>query len=149
LSLVVHGCDHTAGEFAERSPALLDRKIRTSIQRMERFRRTASIEADRVMVFPQGQFSPETGRALKLNGFVAAVNTEVSPAQRAANETTIADLWSVAIMKYGTFPILTRRYPHHGIENFAFDAILGKPCLIAAHHEAFKDHARNLVDFVA
>jgi hypothetical protein len=115
---------------------------------MECFRQKASIEADHVMVFPQGQFSPETGRVLKLNGFVAAVNTEVAPAQRAANQTTIADLWSVAIMRYGTFPIFTRRYPEHGIENFAFDALLGKPCLIAAHHDAFKDHARNLVDFV-
>jgi hypothetical protein len=148
LSLVVHGCDHTSGEFAERSPALLDGKVRISIKRMEGFQRRTSIEADRVMVFPQGQFSPETGRALKLNGFAAAVNTEVGPAQRAANETTIADLWSVAILKYGTFPILTRRYAHHGIENFAFDALLGKPCLIAAHHDAFKDHARDTVDFI-
>lgn len=149
LSLVVHGCDHTAGEFAERSPVLLDRKIRISLQRMERFRRRTSIEADPVMVFPQGQFSAETGRALKLNGFAAAVNTEVAPAQRAANRTSIADLWSAAIMRYGTFPIFTRRYPHHGIENFAFDSLLGKPCLIAAHHDAFKDHSRNLLDFVA
>jgi hypothetical protein len=148
LSLAVHGCDHTKGEFAVRSPLLLNRKVRTSRRRMECFRQKASIEADRVMVFPQGQFSPETGRVLKLNGFVAAVNTEVAPAQRAANQTTIADLWSVAIMRYGTFPIFTRRYPEHGIENFAFDALLGKPCLIAAHHDAFKDHARNLVDFV-
>lgn len=149
LSLVIHGCDHTSGEFAERSPALLNRKLRTSRQRMECFRRRVSIKADRLMVFPQGQFSPETGRALKLNGFVAAVNTEVAPAQQAANETTIADLWSVAIMRYGTFPIYTRRYPSHGIENFAFDALLGKPCLIAAHHDVFRDHARNLVDLIA
>src|SRR5665213_1638058 len=49
FSLVVHGCDHTAGEFAERSPALLNLKIRTSRQRMERFRRRASIKADSVM----------------------------------------------------------------------------------------------------
>jgi len=149
LSLAVHGCDHTAGEFAERSPARLNRKIRTARQRMERFRRRVSIEADRVMVFPQGRFSPETGRALKLNGFAATVNTEVAPAPRAANETTIADLWSVAIMKYGTFPIFTRRYLSHGIENFAFDALLGKPCLIAAHHDVFRDHAHNLVDLVS
>jgi len=148
LSLVVHGCDHTAGEFAVRSPARLNRKIRTSKQRMESFRERTLIEADSVMVFPQGQFSPETGRVLKLNGFVGAVNTEVAPAQGAANETTIADLWSVAIMRYGTFPIFTRRYPGHGIENFAFDALLGKPCLIAAHHDAFKDHAHNLVDLI-
>jgi len=149
LSLVVHGCDHTSGEFAERSAVLLNRKLRTSTQRMERFRRRASLKADRVMVFPQGQFSPETGRALKLNEFDAAVNTEVAPAQGAVNKTTIADLWSLAIMRYGTFPIFTRRYLHHGIENFAFDALLGKPCLIASHHDVFRNHARDLVDMVA
>jgi len=148
LSLVVHGCDHTANEFATRSPAVLNAKIRTSIERMERFQRRAEIGADRVMVFPQGVFSPETGRALKLNGFLAAVNTEVAPSEAAANETMVADLWNVAIMKYGTFPIFTRRYVNHGIENFAFDALLGKPCLIAAHHEVFKDYAHNLMDFV-
>jgi hypothetical protein len=148
FSLVVHGCDHTSGEFAERSPAQLNSKIQTAIHRMERFQQRTSVKADRTMVFPQGQFSAEAGRALKLNGFVAAVNTEVAPAKGSANETTIADLWSVAIMKYGAFPIYTRRYLHHGIENLAFDALLGKPCLIAAHHDVFRDHARGLVDFV-
>jgi len=148
FSLVFHGCDHTAGEFAVQSPALLNWKIRTATQRMESFQRRTSVEVGRVMVFPQGKFSPETGRALKLNGFIAAVNTEVAPVQREANKTQIADLWSMAIMKYGTFPIFTRRYFAHGIENFAFDGLLGKPCLIAAHHDVFRDHGRNLVDFV-
>jgi hypothetical protein len=148
FSVVVHGCDHTSGEFAERSTALLNRKTQTSTQRMEQFQQRAAIQSDRVMVFPQGRFSPETPRVLKLNGFAAAVNTEVAPAERAANETTIADLWNVAIMRYGTSPIFTRRYPNHGIENFAFDGLLGKPCLIAAHHDVFRDHARNLVDLV-
>jgi hypothetical protein len=148
LSLVVHGCDHTAREFAVRSPALLNQKIRTSTERMDDFLRRAAVKFEPVMVFPQGAFSPETGRALKLNGFVAAVNTEVAPANGAANETTVADVWDVAIMKYGTFPIFTRRYLEHGLENFAFDALLGKPCLIVAHHDAFRDHARNLVDFI-
>jgi hypothetical protein len=148
LSLAIHGCDHTAREFAVRSPDVLNRKLQTSMQRMRHFHQRNAFEADLVMVFPQGEFSPETGRALKLNGFVAAVNTEVAPSQPAANQTTIADLWSVAIMRYGSFPIFTRRYARQGIENFAFDALLGKPCLITAHHDVFRDHARNLVDFV-
>jgi len=147
FSLVVHGCDHTGGEFAARSAAALNQKIRTSIQRMESFKRRASLEFDRVMVFPQGAFSPEVGRALKLNGFVAAVNTEVAPAH-APNQTTIADLWSVGIMRYGTFPIFTRRSVGDGVENYAFDAILGKPCLICAHHDDFKDHARDLLGLI-
>jgi hypothetical protein len=147
FSLVLHGCDHTRGEFAVRSVAVLNQMIGTSIHRMECFQRRTALESDRVMVFPQGAFSPEVGRALKLNGFVAAVNTEVAPAH-APNQTTIADLWSVAIMRYGTFPIFTRRYAEQGIENFAFDAVLGKPCLIASHHDVFKDHAHNLLGLV-
>ena len=111
------------------------------------FQRT-SLQHDKIMVFPQGAFSPEAGRALKLNGFVAAVNTEVAPSGGAGNETKIADLWNVAIMKYGTFPIFTRRYLTHGIENFAFDALLGKPCLMVAHHEVFKAQGRELLEFI-
>ena len=149
LSIAVHGCDHTASEFATRSGTLLDRRIRAAKQRMDSFVERTSLSYDRVMVFPQGVFSPETGRALKLNGFDAAVNTEVAPWKNDGNETKIRDLWDVAIMKYGTFPIFTRRYLSAGIENFAFDGILGKPCLIAAHHDVVKGNGRDLADFVA
>jgi hypothetical protein len=148
LSLCVHGCDHTAGEFAARSTAELNRRIKTAGQRMESLAQRTSLPYDKIMVFPQGAFSPEAGRALKLNGFVAAVNTEVAPSGGAGNETKIADLWNIAIMKYGTFPIFTRRYLTHGIENFAFDALLGKPCLMVAHHEVFKAQARELLEFI-
>src|SRR5262249_48094653 len=138
----------TTSEFAVNSAALLNHKIQNSRQRMESLRSKAWLKADRIMVFPQGEFSPEAGRALKLNNFAAAVNTEVAPALPATNETTIADLWKIAITKYATFPIFTRRYPAHGIENFAFDALLGKPCLIAAHHDLFRNHALDLIDLV-
>ena len=148
LSLCVHGCDHTAGEFAARSTAELNRRIKTASQRMESLFQRTALQHDKIMVFPQGAFSPEAGRALKLNGFVAAVNTEVAPSGGAGNETKIADLWNVAIMKYGTFPIFTRRYLTHGIENFAFDALLGKPCLMVAHHEVFKAQGRELLEFI-
>lgn len=148
LSLCVHGCDHTAGEFAARSTALLNRRIKTASQRMDLLLQRTSLRHDYIMVFPQGAFSPEAGRALKLNGFVAAVNTEVAPSASARNDTKIADLWNVAIMKYGTFPIFTRRYLTHGIENFAFDALLGKPCLMVAHHEVFRARGRELMEFI-
>jgi hypothetical protein len=147
LSLSVHGCDHTANEFAARSTPMLNRRIKTAIHRMERLRQRTSLSYDRVMVFPQGVFSPETGQALKVNGFWAAANTEVSPPEPSDNLTTIADLWDVAIMKYGTFPLFTRRYLTHGIENFAFDGLLGKPCLIVAHHDGFK--GSELVEFIS
>jgi hypothetical protein len=148
LSLCVHGCDHTAGEFAARSTPELNRRIKTASQRMGSLFERTSLPHDRVMVFPQGAFSPEAGRALKLNGFVAAVNTEVAPSGNARNDTKIADLWDIAILKYGGFPIFTRRYLTHGLENFAFDALLGKPCLMVAHHEVFKAQGRELMEFI-
>ena len=51
-------------------------------------------------------------------------------------------------MKYGSFPIFTRRYLTHGVENFAFDGLLGKPCLVVAHHDVFRDHGRKLTEFM-
>ena len=148
FSLCIHGSDHMGSEFATRSTAQLNRSIKTALQRMELLHQKTFLEHARVMVFPRGAFSPEAGRVLKLNGFMAGVNTEVAPADSAENKTTIADLWSLAIMNYGTFPIFTRRYLTHGIENFAFDGILGKSCLIVGHHDAFKNDGRNLVEFI-
>jgi hypothetical protein len=51
-------------------------------------------------------------------------------------------------MTYGDFPIFTRRYPFHGLENFAFDLLLGKPCLIVTHHDFFKDGGVALVELI-
>jgi hypothetical protein len=107
-----------------------------------------ALDHENVMVFPQGAFSPEAVSALKRNGFVAAVNTEVAPADDASNETILADLWSVAIARYGGFSIYTRRYIDHGIENFAFDGILGKPCFVVGHHDLFQDHGSKLAEFI-
>jgi hypothetical protein len=148
FSISVHGCDHIAGEFASPSSAELNARTKIARQRMESLDRRSSLKHDRIMIFPQGAFSAAVGRVLKLNGFVAAVNTEIAPSAGSANETEIADLWNIAMTKYGTFPIFTRRYREHGIENFAFDVLLGKPCLIVGHHQEFKNHGRNLVEFV-
>lgn len=148
LSVCVHGCDHTRGEFAVRSADLLDRKLKTARSRMRSLLNKTALDHEDVMVFPQGAFSPEAVSALKRNGFVAAVNTEVAPADDASNETTIADLWSVASVRYGGFSIYTRRYIDHGIENFAFDGILGKPCFVAGHHDIFRNHGSELAEFL-
>lgn len=148
LSVCVHGCDHTGGEFAARSPELLDRKLKTARTRMQALRQNTALDHENVMVFPQGAFSPEAASALKRNGFIAAVNTEVAPANDTLNETTLADLWSVAIVRYGSFPIFTRRYIDHGIENFAFDGLLGKPCFIAGHHDLLRGRGSELATFL-
>ena len=100
------------------------------------------------MIFPQGVFSSVCPEVLKRNGFLAAVNTETAPADSGTFGTRIRDVWDVAIMKYGCFPIFTRRYAHHGLENFAFDLLLGKPCLIVSHHDFFKDDCAELIELI-
>ena len=149
LSLCVHGCDHTAKEFADRSAAVLNKRINVANQRMQLLGRRTDLRHDRVMLFPQGAFSASAARVLKLNGFVAAANTEVVPVHADENKTTVGDLLGVAIMKYSSFPLFTRRYVAHGVENFAFDGLLGKPCLIAAHHDDFAGDARILLDVIS
>jgi hypothetical protein len=149
LSLCVHGCDHTGGEFAERSPAALNKRIAVANRRMQLLRQRTGLRHSEVMLFPQGAFSAGALRAMKLNGFIAAASTEVAPVRADENRTTIADLLSLAIRKYASFPIFTRRYVAHGVENFAFDGLLGKPCLIAAHHDDFADEARVLLQVIA
>ncbi|MCU1240016.1 MAG: hypothetical protein JWO71_742 [Candidatus Acidoferrum typicum] len=149
LSVCIHGCDHTAKEFAERSAAVLNKRINVASQRMRLFGRRTQLRHDDIMLFPQGAFSAGAARALKLNGFVAAANTEVVPVHKDENKTTVGDLLSLAITKYASFPVFTRRYLAHGVENFAFDGLLGKPCFIAAHHDDFAGDARILLQVIA
>jgi hypothetical protein len=85
---------------------------------------------------------------LRRNDFLAAVNTEIDPVDSPSARTRIRDVWDLAIMTYGNFPIFTRRYAFHGLENFAFDLLLGKPCLIVAHHDSFKDDGAALIEFI-
>lgn len=148
LSVCIHGCDHCPDEFAIRSIAWLDARVKTGQQRMRRLLAETGIHHDQVQVFPQGKFCPEAGAALKQNGLTAAVNTEPAPLDHELNCTTIADQWSMANLRYGGFPIFSRRTIRCGVENFAFDGVLGKPCLIAGHHDLFHSESGELVGFL-
>ena len=148
FSISIHGCDHVKGEFGDTSAAFLNGKTSLAQSRMRRHEERTGIHHDNVMVFPQGVFSSISLEVLKLNGFLAAVNTETAPVDNAATAPTIRDVWDIAIMSYGAFPIFTRRYTHHGAENFAFDMLLGKPCLVVTHHEFFKNDCRELIRII-
>jgi hypothetical protein len=148
FSVSVHGCDHIGAEFGSTSPTVLNARARLAQSRMRSHGGRTGIHHDPVMVFPQGVFSSVCPKVLKRNGFLAAANTEIVPTDSAGVQTCIRDVWDVAMMRYGDFPIFTRRYAHHGVENFAFDCLLGKPCLIVAHHEFFKDNCAGLIDLL-
>ncbi|PYK47652.1 MAG: hypothetical protein DME51_13265 [Verrucomicrobia bacterium] len=144
----VHGCDHTRAEFGSSSQRRLYWKAQQALERMNRHQSTTGIRHDPVMVFPQGIFSEAAMSALKRTDLVAAVNNDVVSADPHRRAVTVSELWDIAVMGYSNFPLFTRRYPWEGIENFAFDALLGKPAIAVIHHDYCSDHCARLVNFI-
>jgi hypothetical protein len=147
-SLCIHGCDHTAAEFGTSDRQRLRAVASEAVRRMSLHERRTRLAHDRVMVFPQGVFSAEAIPELKRAGFHAVVNTEVHTNPPGRRKLRISDVWDVAVMAYGDFPIYTRRYPAQGVENLAFDLLLGKPCLMVIHHDFCSDGCVRLVQFI-
>ncbi|MBA3387161.1 MAG: hypothetical protein H0T95_11195 [Chthoniobacterales bacterium] len=149
MSLSVHGCDHTRREFGTSDSQVVASKVKRAVERMESHETRSGIKFDRVMVFPQGVFSECSISVLKQYNFLAAINTGMISSDAEPRTIRLRDLWEPALMAYGEFPIFSRRSPAAGLENFAFDMLLGKPCLIVTHHDFFGDGCRRFVDFVA
>ena len=147
-SLCIHGCDHTGAEFGTSNHQELRAIASKAVRRMSLHEQRTGLRHDRVMVFPQGIFSEQAILELKHAGFNAVVNTEVHSNPLGGRKISISDVWDVAVMSYGDFPIYTRRYPAQGIENFAFDLLLGKPCLVVIHHDFFSNGYARLAQFI-
>jgi hypothetical protein len=147
-SVSVHGCDHTRAEFGSSDEQRLYWKAQQALERMKHHESITGIRHDRVMVFPQGIFSTAAVSALKHTDLIAAVNNDVISADPHPRAVILSELWDVAVMGYDAFPIFTRRYPWEGIENFAFDALLGKPAIIIIHHDYCSDRCSRLINFI-
>ena len=147
-SVCVHGCDHTGEEFGTSDRKWLRSRASAALERMSFHERLTGLKHDRVMVFPQGAFSAEAIGEVKRAGFDAIVNTEVHSKPRSDEKLAISDVWDVAVMGYDDFPVYTRRYPNQGVENFAFDLLLGKPCIVVIHHDFCKGGCSQLIQFI-
>jgi hypothetical protein len=147
-SISVHGCAHTQAEFGRDDSEYLRGKARRAIERMDQHEAATGVVHDRVMVFPQGVFSEAAMNVLKRTYLIAAVNNDTISSDKNPRRITVADVWDTAIMAYGNFPLFTRRYPWSGIENFAFDSLLGKPVIIVVHHDFCRDHCIRLIEFM-
>ena len=147
-SISVHGCDHTRAEFGSANQQRLYWKAQQALERMNRHESITGIRHDRVMVFPQGKFSEAAMSALKHTDLIAAVNSDIISVDPHPRAITVSDVWDIAVMGYSNFPLFTRRYPWEGIENFAFDALLGKPAIIVIHHDYCSDHCSRLITFI-
>ena len=146
-SISVHGCDHTRAEFGGSSQQRLYWKSRQALERMTHHESATGLGYDPVMVFPQGIFSEAAMTALKRTDLIAAVNNDIVSVDRHPRTIRVSDVWDIAVMDY-PFPLFTRRYPWEGIENFAFDALVGKPAIAVIHHDYCSDHCERLVSFI-
>jgi hypothetical protein len=144
----VHGCAHTRAEFGSEYSEHLYAKIKQALERMGQHEAATGLAHDRVMVFPQGVFSEAAMRILKRTDFIAAVNNDTVSYDTNPRPITVADVWDTAIMAYDNFALFTRRYPSSGVENFAFDSLLGKPVIIVIHHGFCRDHCIRLIEFM-
>ena len=143
-SLSVHGCDHTNGEFSESDMGRMRELTARAMERMVQHERLHGIPFDRVMVFPQAEFSVTAMSALKSASYLAAVNST----QYAIDSTlTLRELLEVAVTRFSNFPVFIRRYPKN-LADLAFDLFLGKPALLVEHHDYFRDGYDALAEFV-
>jgi hypothetical protein len=147
-SLCVHGCDHIGYEFGTSDRQRLRAAASEAVRRMSLHEKRTGLAHDRVMVFPQGVFSEEAILELKRAGFDAVVNTEVHSHRPRECKLRTSDVWDVAVMSYSDFPIYTRRYPAQGVENLAFDLLLGKPSLVVIHHDFCSNGYARLAGFI-
>jgi len=146
FSLSVHGCDHTAGEFATVDLGQATSLAATALNRMEKHERLQGLPFDKTMVFPQGLFSTVAMEALKSSGYLAAINTSLFPTD-AHEPLTLRELLEPAVTRFSNLPLFGRRYPERADES-ALDLFFGKPAFLVEHHGYFRDHAAHLADYV-
>jgi hypothetical protein len=138
-SICYHGNDHTAAEFATEDTGLLNAMLTVAEQRMDGHQTKTGIQCDKVMVFPQANFSRDAMEVLKSHNFSAAMNSGPYPLGEHAG-LTLTEFIEPAILKYGGFPLFLRRYAREAaLQDIAFDLFFGKPVLIHEHHDIFKD----------
>ena len=148
FSLCFHGNDHTGAEFASTDTALLNTMLQIAEQRMSQHHKTTGLDCDRVMVFPQGNFSSESMAVLSARNFDAAVNTTSHPRHQAVR-LTLGEIAQPAVLRYGSFPLFLRKPSlQTQREDIAFNLFFGKPTLIVEHHDVF-EHPERLVDVAA
>jgi len=143
LSICVHGCDHTGSEFSTRTLSQARKLVNLAMERMNAMAKKTSLTFERIIVFPQGEFSGEAMRALRQSEMVAAVNTELLDCQT-KDGVRGEELLKPAVLSFGGFPLFMRRKAEDDLAEFALDLLLDKPCLIVTHHQYFEGGLEQL-----
>jgi len=143
FSICVHGCYHSRGEFGNRPDSELIELAHVAHRDMEHHRESTSIPFENVMVFPQGIFSANAMKCLRRAGYLAAVNTEILDVGNNAG-VEMRSLLQPAVLCHGGAPLLLRRNVTDDISSIALDLLIGKPCLLVAHHDYFSEGMQPL-----
>lgn len=149
-SICFHGNDHTEAELASEDTGVLNAMITVAEERMDLHQKNTGIRCDKIMVFPQGNFSRDAMDVLKSHNFCAAVNSGPFPQGKSeAHTLALSELLEPAILRYGGFPLFLRKYVREITSlDIAFNLFFGKPLLIVEHHEIFRD-TKSLIELVS
>jgi len=146
LSICFHGNDHTEGEFASTDSAHLNRALGIAEERMKLQAQVTGLHCDRVMVFPQDDYSVEALEVLKSRNFRAAISSPHAVGKPIP--LRIADLAQPAILRYGGVPLFIRNFiKNTHSHDLAFNLFFGRPILIGEHHDIFR-HPGSLLEVV-
>lgn len=146
LSICFHGNDHSEAEFASTDAALLNGILGVAEERMNSHEQMTGLHCDRVMVFPQDNYSVEAMEVLRSRNFRAACSSPI-PAGKAA-PLRIADFAQPAALRYGGFPLFIRNFIRDTrSQDIAFSLFFGRPILIGEHHDTFK-HPGPLLEVI-
>jgi hypothetical protein len=138
FSLCFHGNDHTGGEFRATDSGTLTYLVRMAESRMQAHLDLTGIPCDRVMVFPQGDFSRTAMQVLGERDFVAAVNTGYAPAGE-DSPLPVKEVIQPAVLSFRGIPLFLRKYSGTLLrEDVAASVFFGRPILIVEHHDAFR-----------
>lgn len=144
-AICVHGCNHLGNEFGWGNYQELSGLASAALWRMEEHKRLTGLPYDPVMVFPQGRFSSMAMKALKDQGFFAAVNTTICATDR--EEPPVSEYQRPFTAVYHDFPIFLRRYPKSKLL-FEQDIHFGRPVIIVEHHTAFRSGYQKMTDLI-
>jgi hypothetical protein len=137
LSICFHGNDHTEAELATTDTGLLNSILGIAEERMKVHEQVTGLHCDRVMVFPQDNYSVEAMEVLKSRNFHAA-SSSPNPVGKPL-PLKLADLAQPAVLGYGGTPLFVRNFIKQiQSQDIAFNLFFGKPILIGEHHDTFK-----------
>ncbi|HTZ95277.1 MAG TPA: hypothetical protein VMB18_02695 [Terriglobales bacterium] len=147
FSICYHGNDHTASEFACHDVDFLNTALAIAEKRMRLQYERTGLGCDKVMVFPQSDFSIEAMQVLKSRNFAGAVSSAWHPLGQPVLPL-LSDLCQPAMLQYEGFPLFGRNAARSTrSQDVAFNVFFGKPTMTGEHHDSF-ENVQYLVEAV-